>query len=211
MHPRVLNARPKIALALLLFALQGGVAAGPVPADGAATSSTAMAAAPAAPASPAPAEAVPAPVASAPSPAEAALVPPERTPLKPILMQAAQEYGLPTDMVLAQAWAESSWRVTAVSHAQAQGVLQLTPATVDFVSRRLLRLDHTLDPFDPAANARMGARFMRHLLDRMGGDVRLALIAYNQGLTALLRNGPYAEAEAYADKVLALAPQFAQT
>jgi soluble lytic murein transglycosylase len=100
--------------------------------------------------------------------------------------------------------------VTAVSHAQAQGVLQLTPATVEFVSRRLLRLDHPLDPFDPAANARMGARFMRHLLDRTGGDFRLALIAYNQGLTALLRNGPYAEAEAYADKVLTLAPQFAQ-
>ena len=221
MHSRVRNARPMIALALLLFAFESGMAAGPAPADDAAALATAglrdvlhtfretppEAAAPTA----APAEAAPAPVAIPPaSPGESTLVPPERTGLKPILVQAAQEYGLPTDIVLAQAWAESSWRVGAVSHAQAQGVLQLTPATVDFVSRRLLRLEQPLDPFDPAANARMGARFMRHLLDRTGGDLRLALIAYNQGLTALLRNGPYAEAEAYADKVLALAPQFAQ-
>jgi soluble lytic murein transglycosylase len=113
-------------------------------------------------------------------------------------------------VVLAQAWAESSWREKAISHANAAGVLQLTPATVDFVSRRLLRLDHTLDPFDPAANARMGARYMRHLLDRTGGDWRQALIAYNQGLTALRRDGPYREAETYADRVLSLRPQFAQ-
>jgi soluble lytic murein transglycosylase-like protein len=218
MHSRVLKARPLIALALALFAFQGGMAAGPARPVGAADPAigkfwAALGVMPATAAAPpvAPAEAAPAPEAPAApvSPAEATLVPPERTALKPVLVQAAQEYGLPTDLVLAQAWAESSWRVTAVSHAQAQGVLQLTPDTVEFVSRRLLRLDQPLDPFDPAANARMGARFMRHILDRVGGDLRLALIAYNQGLTALLRNGPYAEAEAYADKVLALALQFA--
>ena len=127
----------------------------------------------------------------------------------PRLARAAQENGLPTDLVLAQAWAESSWRNTAVSHAQAVGVLQLTSATVDFVSHNLLGLDQPLDPLDPVANARMGARFMRHLLDRTGSDVRQALIAYNQGLTSMLRDGPVPEAESYADRVLALRPQFA--
>jgi soluble lytic murein transglycosylase-like protein len=125
-------------------------------------------------------------------------------------VQAAQDHGLPTDLVLAQAWVESSWRDNAVSNAQAVGVLQLTPPTVEYVSRHLLGLDHPLDPFDPDANALMGTRYLRHLLDETGSDVRAALIAYNQGLTALRRDGPYPEAVSYADRVLALRQDFAQ-
>gem|GEM_PF-4387115 len=136
-------------------------------------------------------------------------MPPERAGLKPILEQAAQEQGLPPDLVLAQAWVESSWREKAVSSQQAVGVLQLTPATVDFVSRRLLRLDHTLDPFDPVANARMGTRYLRHLLEHTGHDLRQALIAYNQGLAALRSHGPYSEAVSYAERVLTLRSSFA--
>jgi soluble lytic murein transglycosylase-like protein len=144
----------------------------------------------------------------APSPA-AALVPAERLHLEPILTQAAQDHGLPVDLILAQAWAESGWRVDAVSNKGAVGVLQIMPKAVDFISTRLLKEDQHLDPRDPAANARMGARFMRHLLDRLDGDLRRALIAYNQGLSGLFRKGPVPAAESYADKVLALRPVFA--
>jgi soluble lytic murein transglycosylase-like protein len=129
--------------------------------------------------------------------------------LEPILVRAAAEYEVPPDMILAQAWAESSWKVDAVSHKGAMGVLQLMPNAVDFVSKRLLKLDHELDAWDPVANARMGARYMQHLLSRTDGDVRQALIAYNQGLTGLRRHGPYPAAEQYADKVLSLRPVFA--
>ena len=222
MHRRVFNPRRITAFALLFLTLRVGMAAAPTKADGesdpvSATAAAGVAApaevpAPAEMASPAPAtpEGAPAgPAAPVPLQVDGDVIPAERTVLVPILAQAAQEYGLPTDLILAQAWAESSWRVDAVSYAQAAGVLQLTPATVDFVSHRLLKLDHKLDPFDPLANARMGARYMQHLLNRTSGDLRQALIAYNQGLTALLRNGPYAEAVAYADRVLALRPQFA--
>ncbi len=214
MHRRVLIPRRTTVIVLFLMTLRAGMAAAP-------SLETRPAAAEAAPAAPAPAEAAAAPVppeaaAVAPAPAAPAPlhvdgwpIPAERMALRPILTQVAHEYGLPADLVLAQAWAESSWRVNAVSYAQAVGVLQLTPATVDFISHRLLKLDHKLDPFDPVANARMAARFMQHLLNRTSGDLRQALIAYNQGLTALLRNGPYAEAEAYADRVLALRPVFA--
>jgi soluble lytic murein transglycosylase-like protein len=137
-----------------------------------------------------------------------AIVPPQRATLKPILLRAAAENGLPPDLVLAQAWVESNWQDSVVSSAQAVGVLQLTGPTVDFVSRQLLRLDHPLDPLDPADNARMGTRYLRHLLSRTGNDLRQALIAYNQGLGALRRNGPYPEAQRYADRVLALRPMF---
>jgi soluble lytic murein transglycosylase-like protein len=173
----------------------------PAAADTLATEDVGPAAAPAAP----PAEA-PAPAAVSPA---AAVVPAERLHLEPVLTQAAQEYGLPVDLILAQAWAESGWRVDAVSNKGAVGVLQIMPKAVDFISTRLLKLDQHLDPRDPAANARMGARFMRHLLDRLDGDLRRALIAYNQGLSGLYRKGPVPAAESYADKVLALRPVFA--
>jgi soluble lytic murein transglycosylase-like protein len=137
-----------------------------------------------------------------------AMVPPERAALKTVLLQAAKENGLPPDLVLAQAWAESSWQDAVVSSADAVGVLQLTQPTVDFVSRQLLRLDHPLDPLNAADNARMGARYLRHLLTRTNNDLRQALIAYNQGLGALRRNGPYPEAQRYADRVIALRPMF---
>ena len=167
-----------------------------------------------APAAPAPAV-VPPPPAPAPPPAPVPplmpadkIVPLERAAMKPILIQAAAESGLPADLVLAQAWAESSWQVDAVSSADAVGVLQITGPTVDFISHQLLGLDRPLDALNPADNARMGTRYMRHLLAKTDNNLRQALIAYNQGLGALRRNGPYAEAQRYADRVIALRPMF---
>jgi soluble lytic murein transglycosylase-like protein len=137
-----------------------------------------------------------------------AIVPLDRAALKPILMQAAADNGLPSDLVMAQAWAESGWQESVVSSADAVGVLQLTAPTVDFVSHQLLQLDHPLDALNPTDNARMGTRYLRHLLGKTDNDLRQALIAYNQGLGALRQNGPYPEAQRYADRVLALRPMF---
>jgi soluble lytic murein transglycosylase-like protein len=229
MPVRVHNLRRKILLLLSVAALQAGLAAGPWRTESAAdqpaaTPLTALAAAPATadPAGPLPeapaldgqaasaAGETPAAAVAAPAPSPAAaLVPADRLHLEPVLVQAAAEYGVPADMILAQAWAESSWRVDAVSPKGAMGVLQLMPKAVEFVSKRLLKLDHELDARDPTANARMGARYMQHLLMRTEGDVRQALIAYNQGLSGLRRHGPYPAAEQYADKVIALRPLFA--
>lgn len=229
MPVRVQNFRSMALIALPLLGVWAGLASGSPgavagsrdakPADQVAAPALAASSAPAAadvlavddaaPASTTAAPPVEAPAAPpAVSPA-AALVPADRLYLEPILTQAARDYGLPVDLVLAQAWAESGWRVDAVSNKGAVGVLQIMPKAVDFISTRLLKLEQHLDPRDPAANARMGARFMRHLLDRLDGDQRRALIAYNQGLSGLFRKGPVPAAESYADKVLALRPVFA--
>jgi soluble lytic murein transglycosylase-like protein len=61
------------------------------------------------------------------------------------------------------------------------------------------------DPYDPAANIQGGARYLRVLLDRFGGDVRLAVAAYNAGPGAVERYGavpPYAETKVYVARVL---------
>jgi hypothetical protein len=136
------------------------------------------------------------------------LVPADREYLRPILIRYAQENGLPADLVMALAWVESSWRRAAVSDVGAVGVMQLMPNTVQYVSRQLLGLKSNLDPKNATSNVRMGAKYLRHLLDQNRGNVRQALIAYNQGLTSLKVNGSYSVAERYADRVLALRPQF---
>lgn len=136
------------------------------------------------------------------------LVPPDREYLRPILIRYAQENGLPADLVMALAWVESSWRRTAVSDAGAVGVLQLMPNTVEYVSKKLLGLRSNLDPRNATSNVRMGTKYLRHLLDQSGGNLRQALIAYNQGLTSLTVRGSYSMAERHADRVLALRPQF---
>jgi soluble lytic murein transglycosylase-like protein len=136
------------------------------------------------------------------------LVPSDREYLRPILVRYAQENGLPADVVMALAWVESSWRRNAVSDAGAVGVMQLMPNTVEYVSKKLLGLRTNLDPRNPTSNVRMGTRYLKHLLAQNRGNMRQALIAYNQGLTSLRENGSYSIAERYADRVLALRPQF---
>ena len=191
---------------------------GPVPVDGIPLPAVA------APASPTPA-APPATPRTDPAPGENArtlpnqsakpatgptddLVPADREYLRPILVRYAQENGLPADLLMSLAWVESSWRRNATSDAGAVGVMQIMPDTVEFVSKRLLGLRSNLDPRNPTSNVRMGAKYLRHLIDQNRGNVRQALIAYNQGLTSLRVNGSYRVAERYADRVLALRPQF---
>jgi soluble lytic murein transglycosylase-like protein len=68
---------------------------------------------------------------------------------------------------------ESGFRPCATSRAGAQGLMQLMPATAQQF--------HVSDPFDPKQNAAAGAKFLKTLVDRYGGDVSLALGAYNAG------------------------------
>lgn len=84
----------------------------------------------------------------------------------------ACEHGLPTrllDAVIAQ---ESGYNSRAISAAGAMGMMQIMPGTA-----RSLGLAR---PFDPIANIRAGARYLRQQLDRFG-RVDLALAAYNAG------------------------------
>ena len=70
---------------------------------------------------------------------------------------------------------------------------------------RVLGLRH---PFDLQTNLDAGATYLREQLDRFGGDVSLALAAYNAGPAAVERHGglpPYGETRRFVTRVLDLA------
>lgn len=90
-----------------------------------------------------------------------------------MIQQAASQEGVDQALLQAVAEEESGLRPCAVSRKGAMGLMQLMPATVAELGVR--------DPFDPRENLFAGARFLRHLLTRFGGNAALALGAYNAG------------------------------
>lgn len=109
----------------------------------------------------------------------------------------APAYGLDPALVLAVADAESGFRPDARSPKNAQGVMQLLPATAARFGVR--------DPWNPEDNLRGGMAYLRWLLAHFQGDVRLTLASYNAGEAAVVRHRgvpPYRETRAYVARIL---------
>ena len=114
-----------------------------------------------------------------------------------MIFRTAREHGVHPDLAYAVAAVESSFDPQARSPKGALGLMQLMPDTAERFG--------VGDPFDPVENVRGGVRFLRYLLDLFGGDVRLALAAYNAGENAVLATGrvpPYQETRTYVAKVI---------
>jgi soluble lytic murein transglycosylase-like protein len=111
---------------------------------------------------------------------------------------AAAHAGVDANLVLAVAESESGLRPDAISSKGAAGLMQLMPSTAAAFGVE--------DAFDLEQNARGGADYLRQLLDRFGGDVGLAVAAYNAGPGAVERYGgvpPYGETQRFVGRVLA--------
>ena len=114
------------------------------------------------------------------------------------LLRAGAQHGVSPALLASVMWVESRGQQKAISHAGAQGLMQLIPATAE-------RFGVT-DAFDPAANIAGSAAYLRWLLDEFKGDPILALASYNAGENAIKSAGGvpnYAETRAYVPKVLA--------
>jgi len=107
------------------------------------------------------------------------------------IADAAAAYVLDRNLLEAVAWRESRFKQEAKSGRGAAGVMQLMPATA-----KELGVDRT----DARQNVFGGAAYLKELLIRFGGDVSLALAAYNAGPGAVLRYGgvpPFSETRNY--------------
>ncbi len=77
---------------------------------------------------------------------------------------------------------ESAFMVNAESSAGALGLMQLMPLTGEFTARLLnLRLAGVSSLLNVGNNVRLGARYLREVLDDNQGDVVLATASYNAG------------------------------
>ena len=93
--------------------------------------------------------------------------------LENLIDAAAKKSSLPARLIRAVMHQESAFRPCAISVKGAQGLMQLMPATAYQL--------HVADPFDPTQNVMAGSIFLKRLIDRYKGDLRLALVAYNAG------------------------------
>ncbi|MGB5586386.1 MAG: lytic transglycosylase domain-containing protein [Gammaproteobacteria bacterium] len=98
-------------------------------------------------------------------------------PYQHCFQRAATAYDLPVSLLLAVARGESNFDPSAVSSANAHGLMQiLWPGTA-----RHLGFTRLAELHDPCANVDAGARYLVELLQRYDGDMHLTLAAYNYG------------------------------
>jgi soluble lytic murein transglycosylase-like protein len=122
-----------------------------------------------------------------------------------ILVRAAHHHGLNPNFVLAVSYWESGWNQAARSYTGAVGLMQVEPYTAVWAGPALLGRRVNLN--NPVDNAELGAALLRSYLDRLR-DPKLALAAYYQGLSGVLRYGIYPSSRTYVDGIWRLRNQF---
>jgi LysM repeat protein len=110
-------------------------------------------------------------------------------------------YGVDPHLARGLAWMESGYQSNLTSPAGAWGVMQVTPATWDYVEQVLVGapIPRTAD-----GNVRVGIAYLAHILREFKGDERLSLAAWYQGPASVRRRGLLHESKAFVADVLAL-------
>jgi soluble lytic murein transglycosylase len=107
-----------------------------------------------------------------------------RYPLKyeQIVTGHSDNYGLDPALLAAVIYRESKFDPNAVSSSGAVGLMQLLPDTAKGIAQYTGGSKFRVqDLYDPEINVRYGAFYLKRLLGKYDGDVRLALAAYNAG------------------------------
>lgn len=134
-----------------------------------------------------------------------------------IIRQQAREKNLPPDLIAGVIYAESRFS-DQTSHAGARGLMQITPETAEAIATRTGGVAFVQEDLaDPQINISYGSWYLRHMLDRYGENVELALAAYNagqgnvdrwiaearaEGRELTVADIPFAETRAYVERVL---------
>lgn len=110
-----------------------------------------------------------------------------------IFEAASKKYGVPDNLLTAQAQQESGFNPNAVSDAGAQGLMQFMPATAQSIGLS--------DPFNPDQAIPAAAKYDAQLYADTG-SWKDALIAYNEGPTAESQGLDYTQSQKYATDIL---------
>ncbi len=115
----------------------------------------------------------------------------------PTVNTLGQKYNLDPLLIHAVINQESGYQPQAVSKSGAVGMMQLMPATAKGLG--------VTNPYDPLQNMEGGIKYLKLQLERFGGNVALALAAYNAGPNAVTKFGgipPYQETQHYVRSIL---------
>ncbi len=112
----------------------------------------------------------------------------------PLIESAAKDQGVDSKLLRAVIDQESGFHPCAISSKGAQGLMQLMPTTAD--------LFQVADPFDPKQSIDAGAKYLKQLLEKFGGDTAKALGAYNAGPNADDPANKIPETKSYVDAIL---------
>jgi soluble lytic murein transglycosylase-like protein len=123
--------------------------------------------------------------------------------LRHLIRRAALDHQLDEELLAAVIFTESSFDPEAVSPKGAMGLMQLMPGTATRFGVQ--------KPFDPWENLNGGAAYLRQLREKYGGDLKLALAAYNAGegrVEAYHGMPPFSETINYVSRVIGLYMSF---
>lgn len=95
----------------------------------------------------------------------------------------SQQINVDPYLICAIIKSESNFNQYAVSRKGAIGLMQLSPATAKWVAYKL-RLEYSIEKlYDPNYNILIGTWYIKYLIDYYKNDIRLAVAAYNAGMT----------------------------
>ena len=116
----------------------------------------------------------------------------------PIILEAASQNHVDLTLVKAIIMAESGYNIMTLSKEGAAGLMQLMPGTARSLGVK--------DIYNPEENIYAGVRYLKKLLNRFNGDKKMALAAYNAGISRVIKYKgvpPFKETHQYIKKVLA--------
>lgn len=113
--------------------------------------------------------------------------------------EVSSEFGVEIDpnLVKSVIKQESGFNPGAISHAGAQGLMQLMPSTAKAMG--------VFNPMNPYQNLKGGVKYLASMMNKFGGSIQKALAAYNAGPGAVEKYGnipPYKETQNYVESIM---------